>query len=168
MCTFGDMLANRQTDRHTDMVITILRFLYRGRSNNKRQWIHDSTTAPCWVTVIVSSFVVVDCSVATPGKTEGGTGVVAGSVTAEESSTGPTEDTSSVRPAISYAWVVTNTLARLVTIEDTTGVNRQHRLSSSSGRNCTHGNKLSGCCAPKNSPKSIFAIPYRTLFNNSK
>jgi len=36
-CSSGDMLADRQTDRHThtDVLITILRHRSRGRSNNK-------------------------------------------------------------------------------------------------------------------------------------
>jgi len=32
-CGFVDMLAGRQTDTHTDMLITILHYRSRGRSN---------------------------------------------------------------------------------------------------------------------------------------
>jgi len=40
VCIFGDMLADRQTDRHThtDVLITILRHCSRGRSKNGQPW----------------------------------------------------------------------------------------------------------------------------------
>ena len=46
-CSFEDMIADRQTHRQTNTLITILRFPYPGRSNNRRDIGHGRYVPVC-------------------------------------------------------------------------------------------------------------------------